>query len=642
MCGFTGFYALNACKSNMDLRSICQNMTDQLQHRGPDSGDVWQDKDHPIALGHRRLSILDLSEHGAQPMASHSDRYMIAFNGEIYNHLDLRAQYLLGHSFRGHSDTETLLELIETIGFENTLEAINGMFAFALWDRKTQVLRFARDRHGKKPLYVGWAGQSLVFGSELKALHAHPDFKAEIDKEALALYTQYNCVPAPHSIYKNILQLKPGHSIQIDAARLSAGRDLQGQMVCYWSAPDVLKVAVSQKQNQSEDVLIDEFEAVLSACVKDRLISDVPLGAFLSGGIDSSTVVALMQKISDKPVHTYTIGFDEAGFDEAVYARDVAKHLGTSHHEHYCSAKDALDVIPKLPEMYDEPFADQSAIPTFLVAQFARKDVTVALSGDGGDEMLGGYRRHITGPKIWNMMRPIPKPLRGLMAAGITALPVETWQKLRPNKPLFGKHMHKAASLLSQHSREEIYTRMIGQWENVPTLEYRDAQFSIGGALPDVSEISFAEQIMLWDTMTYLPNDILTKVDRATMATHLEARAPLLDRRVYDFVWGLPQDMKIRDGQGKWLLREVLARHVPRHLFERPKQGFSMPIDQWLRGELRDWAEDLLDEKALKEQGLFDASIIRGAWDAHLKGQGNYAESLWNALMFQAWHRRWQ
>jgi asparagine synthase (glutamine-hydrolysing) len=639
MCGFTGFYALKGNRSRTDLDSIVRNMSDTLTSRGPDHGDVWQDPDVAIALGHRRLSILDLSTSGHQPMRSTTDRYIIVFNGEIYNHLELRIKHLGDHDFRGHSDTETLLALIDELGLRNTLDAINGMFAFALWDRKERILHFARDRHGKKPIYIGWAGQNLVFGSELKALHAHPDFKGEIDKEALALYTRYNCVPAPHTIYQNVWQMTPGHMLSLDVGSLNSGAKLSGKMKCYWSAADSLKR--SKPFEGSENDIIASFEAVLIDCVKDRLISDVPLGAFLSGGIDSSTVVALMQKISSKPVHTYTIGFKEVGFDEAVYARDVAKHLGTDHHEHYCSAQDALDVIPMLPDMYDEPFADQSAIPTYLVSKFARKDVTVALSGDGGDEMLGGYSRHVSGPKILNTMRPIPGFARKAMSAGINALSIEQWQALCPKKPLFGKHMHKAASILSMETQEDIYTRLTSQWESLPVLAHADAKFD-ESFLPRIEGVEFAEQIMLWDTMTYLPNDILTKVDRASMAVSLEARAPLLDRRIYDFVWGLPTDVKIRKGKGKWLLREVLSRHIPRNLFERPKQGFAMPIDQWLRHDLREWAEDLLDHKTIESQGLFDADMITRAWQSHLQGRGNYAEPLWNTLMFQAWHRRWQ
>lgn len=628
MCGFTGFYAAQLKRSRSDDHGIVRGMSDALTHRGPDFGDVWQDPDVGVALGHRRLSILDLSEHGRQPMASDVGRYMIAFNGEIYNHLTLRAQYLPDHNFRGHSDTETLLALVEVVGFEKSVELINGMFAFALWDRQARVLHFARDRFGKKPLYIGWAGGALVFGSEMKALHAHPDFKGEIDRRALALYTRYNCVPAPQTIYDGVWQVAAGHSLSVALDGLKAGADLSARMKCYWNAAEMARNA--PRYAGDEDVAVEAFEAVLTECVKDRMLSDVPLGAFLSGGIDSSAVVALMQKISAKPVHTYTIGFKEAGFDEAVYAREVAAHLGTDHHEHYCSARDARDIIPKMADMYDEPFADQSAIPTFLVAQFARQDVTVALSGDGGDEMFGGYSRHISTPKIMG--------LPGFAKGAIDRVPPALLKKLFPKKPLLTKHLKKASAVLSASSRAEIYDVLLSNWDDAPVLDAGDARLS----LDEDAGLGLSAQLMLWDTLNYLPNDILTKVDRASMAVSLEARAPLLDRRVFEFAWGLPEEMKIRNGQGKWILREVLARHVPRDLFERPKQGFNIPVGEWLRGDLRDWAEDLLDERAIEEQGLLDAGVVRETWQAHLTGQGHHSEALWNILMFQAWHRRWQ
>jgi len=627
MCGFTGFYTLKSRRSLGDDHNVISGMCDAIAHRGPDHGDVWQDPDIALNLGHRRLSILDLSACGHQPMHSLSERYVIIFNGEIYNHLALRAEYLSDHHFSGHSDTETLLALLEVIGFEKTLSAINGMFAFVLWDRKARVLHFARDRFGKKPLYVGWANDALVFGSELKAIRAHPEFQAEIDTQALALYSNYNCVPAPHCIYKNIWQVMPGCSLSITIDGMQNGTDLSAAMVPYWSAAKI--VEERSKNNDSHSNIVDEFEDLLGACVKDRMLSDVPLGAFLSGGIDSSAIVSLMQAQSTRPVHTYTIGFEEAGFDETHYAREVAAHLGTDHHEHFCSATDALNVIEKLPDMYDEPFADQSAIPTYLVAQFARRDVSVALSGDGGDEMLGGYSRHFSTPRILKL----PKAARHV----VHAVPQSLLNTLFPNKPLLGKHLGKMGDLLSANTCEDIYHVLLRNWDAAPVLSHSDARLD----LSVYHDLELSEQLMLWDTQHYLPNDILTKVDRASMAVSLEARAPLLDQRVFEFVWNLPIDLKIRDGQGKWLLREVLARHVPRHLFERPKKGFNIPIGQWLRGDLRDWAEDLLDARNLKAQGLLDDNVVRATWDAHLAGNGHYDEALWNVLMFQAWHKRW-
>jgi len=627
MCGFTGFYALssgNSKRSRSEDFDVVRAMSDAIAHRGPDHGDVWQDPDVALSLGHRRLSILDLSEHGHQPMASISDRYVIVFNGEIYNHLELRKSHLADHDFKGHSDTETILALIEAIGFEKTLDVINGMFAFALWDRKGRVLHFARDRFGKKPLYIGWAGHSLVFGSELKAFHAHPDFKGEINREALSLYTQYNCVPAPHSIYKGFCQLKPGCSLTVEVDGLEKDADFVAAMKPFWSATEIVEKR-SIKSDSYGDI-VDEFERLLSTCVKDRMLSDVPIGAFLSGGIDSSAVVAVMQKQSDRPVHTYTIGFEEAGFNEADYARKVAQHLGTDHHEHMCSARDALDLVSKLPEMYDEPFADQSAIPTYLVAKFARRDVTVALSGDGGDEMLGGYSRHISAPQI----AALPSFLRH----GINAIPPKLLKTLFSTKPLMAKHLKKTSRLLSADTHAEMYHVLLGNWENSPVLSDADARLDL-----EDSELPLSEQLMLWDTLNYLPNDILTKVDRASMAVSLEARAPLLDRRIFEFAWQLPMNCKIRGGTGKQLLRDVLARHVPRDLFERPKKGFNIPIGEWLRGELRDWAEDLLDEGAIASQGHFDAAHIRDIWTQHLRGHGHHDEQLWAVLMFQSWYK---
>ena len=631
MCGFTGFFAFNTERSRSDDHGIVRAMCDAIAHRGPDYGDVWQDPDVALNFGHRRLSILDLSEHGHQPMASQSQRYMIVFNGEIYNHLELRAMYLSEHQFRGHSDTETLLALIERIGLDQTLEAINGMFAFALWDREARVLHVARDRFGKKPLYIGWAGKALVFGSELKALKAHPDFKAEIDPHALSLYTQYNCVPAPHSIYKSVWQIKPGCLLSIAIEGLDTGCDLLDKMTQYWSAAKIVQERNIRDlpHTDSHSDIVDEFQFLLKQCVRERMLSDVPIGAFLSGGIDSSAIVALMQSQSARPVHTYTIGFEEAGFNEALYARDVAKHLGTDHHEHMCSAADARNVIEKLPDMFDEPFADQSAIPTYLVAKFARRDVTFALSGDGGDEMLGGYSRHISTPKI----AALPAFTRHL----INAIPKGALKTLIPTKPLMAKHLDKTARLLSADTRNDIYDILLRNWDDNPALLHQNARLDVD----ENAALGLSEQLMLWDTQFYLPNDILTKVDRSTMAVSLEARAPLLDRRIFEFVWNLPMDVKIREGKGKWLLRELLARHVPREMFERPKQGFGIPLADWLCGDLRDWAEDLLDPRALKEQGLFDSAAIRDLWDAHLRDKPRHCDALWNVLMFQAWHRRW-
>lgn len=645
MCGFTGFLTKNASLSKSEMQNIAGRMLEKINHRGPDAGDVWQDPDAACVLGHRRLSIIDLSIEGAQPMASESGRYIISYNGEVYNFPDIRKECEdKGVTFRGRSDTEIMLAAIELWGLNQALQKFNGMFAFALWDRKERELHLARDRMGKKPLYIGWAGNVLVFGSELKALAAHPDFTKEIDRDALAVYLNYACMQAPHSIYKNIWQLPPAHRFSVRLDALSPGQDLKEQFKPYWSHLEVLNQSrLNIREGIDDETAINEFEEVLSKCVGDRMMSDVPLGAFLSGGIDSSSVVALMQKQSTRPVKTYSIGFNEAGFDEAVYAKKVAEHLGTEHHELYLNGRDALDVIPHLSSMYDEPFGDSSAIPTYLVSKFARQDVTVALSGDGGDEMLGGYNRHFLGPKIKKATRGMPGFARKAMAGFMRSIPVSTYNKLLKNQPQIGTRIHKMADIFNLGKDEEIYYALVSPW-------LRTADIVKGAkALPipltqdeyQPEGLNFAEMMMYWDTISYLPNDILVKVDRASMAVSLEARAPLLDKRVYEFAWSMPHHMKIRESKGKWLLREVLARHVPRDLFERPKQGFAIPMAEWLRGDLQDWAETLLDEKAMEADGLLNTKAIQKIWNEHKQGRGNNDQRLWTVLMFQAWKEKW-
>lgn len=646
MCGFTGFFASDNTASRAELHVVCQSMAETIAHRGPDGSGVWQDPDIFMLLGHRRLSIIDLSDEGAQPMVSASDRYVIAYNGEVYNFPEMQKKLeALGATFRGRSDTEVILAAIDQWGLGLTIQKLNGMFAFALWDRKDRILHLVRDRIGKKPLYVGWSGKALVFGSELKALRAHPDFKAEINRDVLALYMQKAYVPSPHCIYKNVWSLPAGHILSLDLENLSADQNLSENMASYWHHLDVLKAAQYHAPHPEEDSAVEKFDMLLTQCVQDRLISDVPLGAFLSGGLDSSVVVALMQKISNQPIKSYSIGFEEAGFNEAPFAKKIAQHLGTDHHEMYLNGQDALDIIPDLPSMFDEPFGDISAIPTYLVSKFARGDVTVALSGDGGDEILGGYNRHFMGPKIWKRSKTIPKSLRNILARGIRAIPTKSWDKLKRSQPQFGTRMHKLASIITLNSEEEIYARLTSQWSSPPVLDAQSLETFLTHPDYQPEGLSFAEKMMFWDSLTYLPCDILTKVDRASMAVGLECRAPLLDKRIYDFAWSLPEHYKIRKTangvQGKWLLRRLLNRYVPQDLFERPKQGFAMPVGDWLRGPLKDWAEDLLDEYSIAHDGLLDTDIIREAWQAHLKGSGNHADALWSVLMFQAWKRKW-
>ena len=625
------------------MLSCVTTMTDRLVTRGPDHHAVWQDPEHPVVLGHRRLSILDLSEHGVQPMHSASGRYVLTYNGEIYNFKVLKTEIANRYAFKGNSDSEVLLACIEIWGVHKTLDKIKGMFAFAVWDRKAQALFLARDHLGKKPLYVGWAGSELIFASELKALCAHSEFNRDIDRAALTSYMRFSHVPAPLCIYKNVCQLLPGSFIALDMRMLKSGQELSPLIERFWNPKDVLKTARADLRGCDEQ-LIGDFDALLCECVADRMVSDVPLGAFLSGGIDSSTIVAIMQKQSAKKVKTYTIGFDEQEFNEAEHAKTIADHLGTEHHEMIFSAKDALDLVAKLPEIYDEPFADASALPTFLISQFAREHVTVALSGDGGDEMLGGYTRHITGPKAWHLINNhVPANLRKPFSQMIEAVPQRWWSALRPGKPHFGLHMHKFAPLLNKETPSDVYLSLVSAWSRPKYLVHggREETLPLVDPQMQLQDMTFEETMMYWDVIGYLNGDILTKVDRASMAVSLEVRAPLLDQRIYDFVWRLPLEAKIRDGHGKWLLRQLLAQYVPEDLFNRPKQGFSVPIAQWLRTDLKDWAEDLLDPYEIKAQGLLDYQQLETMWRRHQKGKGNHAQALWTVLMFQAWYREW-
>ncbi|MCB1682609.1 MAG: asparagine synthase (glutamine-hydrolyzing) [Alphaproteobacteria bacterium] len=643
MCGIAGLYSLSASPDRQAMHRTVATMTNALHHRGPDEGDIWQDPETPVALGHRRLSIIDLSSAGRQPMRSSSERYIIVFNGEIYNFRQLRAELeRLGAFFRGYSDTEVILAALEEWGFDYTLKAMRGMFAFALWDRQTGRLYFARDRMGKKPLYIGWSGASLIFASELKALTTHPEFRRTIDRPALTAYMRFGYIPSPLCIYEKIWSLPPGHALALDLKHVELDEPLDPYMKTYWSHLDALQT--SRAAGCGEKLHIpDRFEDLLQDCVAERLISDVPLGAFLSGGIDSSLTVALMQKASSTPVKTYSIGFHEKGYNEAVHAKKVAAYLGTDHHEQYIEPSHALDLIPKLSRIYDEPFADISAIPTYLVSYFARQSVTVALSGDGGDEMLGGYTRHVQGPKVWKNMKRVPKALRGLFTSGFSKISVETWDRISQYHPQFGSHIHKVSGALSEEDPTAFYLRLVSQWDRPDRVVNGGGEPMIPLTNPELQPegLSFGELMMYWDVLSYLPGDILTKVDRASMAVSLEVRAPLLDQRIYEYVWSLPEAYKIHQGQGKWLLRHVLQKHVPERLFKRPKQGFNIPIAQWLRGPLRDWAENLLDEKTMVAQGLIDPAPVRKIWNDHCEGRGNHSGKLWTVLMFQDWYARW-
>lgn len=664
MCGLTGFLA--PASSWPDDASECvRRMAAALHHRGPDDGGVWADAESGIALAHRRLSILDLSPAGHQPMVSATGRYVVAFNGEIYNHLDLRKKLdglpvdsgvgfsdrQVGRPWRGHSDTETLLAAFEAWGVERTLTNAVGMFAIALWDRETRLLTLARDRMGEKPLYYGWVRGVLAFGSELKALRAFPGFDNSIERRALALYMRHNYVPAPWSIYENIWKLPPGCFVQFAAQGASThvppkGR---GEIRAYWSAQTAAEQGLSNPFRGDENEAVGELERHLKQSIAGQMIADVPLGAFLSGGIDSTTVVALMQAQSSKPVRTFTIGFHEGEYNEAQHAKVVAQHLGTEHTELYVTPDQALAVIPKLPALYDEPFADSSQIPTFLVAQLARQHVTVSLSGDGGDELFGGYNRYFWAMALWRKLTRVPGPMRRFGAMSITAMPPVLWDRffgfMEPMVPERfryanpGDKLHKLAGLLAARKPEEIYLRLVSHWDSPASLvlgsEEPATVITDPAAWLDCPDL--AHRMMYLDAVTYLPDDILVKVDRAAMGVSLETRVPLLDHRVFEFAWRLPLSMKVHNGQGKWLLKQVLYKHVPRELVERPKMGFGVPIDHWLRGPLREWAADLLDESRLKREGFFDARQIRDKWAEHLSGRRNWQYHLWDVLMFQAW-----
>jgi asparagine synthase (glutamine-hydrolysing) len=609
MCGIAGFITSH----ELDRAHVLHSMVNQLHHRGPDDKGIWFDELKQIGLGHARLSIVDLSRAGHQPMLSPSDRFVIVFNGEIYNHLELREQLSAGfvrsHNWRGHSDTETLLVAIEQWGLEKTLNKTSGMFAMALCDNQDKTLTLARDRMGEKPLYYGWANGSFVFGSELKAIKAHPHFYGEVDRNALTLLLRHNCIPAPYSIYKGIYKLLPGHYLTVPINNRTPEKDIKSH--AYWSLNESVTSGLANPFGGTDGEAIDLLETQLSTSISEQMLADVPLGAFLSGGVDSSSVVALMQAQSPRPVRTFTIGFGEGGYDEAKHAKEVARCLGTEHTELYVSAEDALAIIPRLPGMYCEPFSDSSQIPTFLLSQMARKYVTVALSGDGGDELFGGYNRYLSAREVWSKMQIFPGFARYAAASMLRGISPIAWDRLfRLAKPLLpgrlhlaipGDKAHKLADVLNISNQQAFFHQLTSHWNDPASLVIGSNEpatlLTNSEAWPKTD--CFEHWMMAMDAQTYLADDILVKIDRAAMASSLETRVPMLDHRVVDLAWKMPLHMKIRDGQGKWLLREVLYRHVPRKLIERPKKGFGIPLDNWLRGPLREWAEELLNENRL-------------------------------------------
>ena len=644
MCGIAGMVDWRAATSADALRSIADAMIETVRHRGPDAGDVWVEAEGGVALGQRRLAIIDLSPGGAQPMHSADRRFVITFNGEIYNYRDIRRELqAAGHSMRSDSDTEVLLEACALWGVEAAIERAIGMFAFALWDRKTRSLTLARDRLGIKPLYYAASPERILFASQLKAFRPAPHWKPTIDEDAVVGYLRHAYIAQPRTIYREAEKLAPGHILTLRGGSTPSPK-------CFW---DLRGIAVAgQRRNDpvpDPREAADRLDALLRDSVKLRMIADVPLGAFLSGGIDSSTVVALMQAQSTRAVKTFSIGFHESGYDEAQCAKQVAAHLGTDHTEFYVEPRHALDVIPHLADWFDEPFADPSQIPTYLVSELTRKHVTVALSGDGGDELFAGYNRYVWAERLARAVNLVPRPLRGASAAALRALAPQTWNWLfgfvpaawRPALP--GDKLHKITTLLDNPQPDAIYRRLVSQWEHPE--EVAAAGREPRGPMWDPTIArdfhDLVPRMQFLDMITYLPDDILTKVDRATMAVGLEGRVPLLDHRVVAYSWSLPLEFKLRGGRSKWLLRQVLDRYVPRSLIDRPKMGFGVPIDAWLRGPLREWAELLLAPARLASDGFVRVEPVRRAWREHLEGSRNWQYPLWTVLMLQAWRARW-
>lgn len=636
MCGLTGFF--NSRETADRMTSIISAMTDRITHRGPDGSGIWCSHEDTIALGHRRLAIIDLTASGHQPMHSQHDRYVIVFNGEIYNYLDLKKQLQSKqYTFSGRSDTEVILALILEYGLESTLQKLTGMFAFALWDKQDKILHLARDRVGEKPLYYGFVNDTFVFGSELKAIRTYPDFQNKIARTSIALFMQYGYVPAPHSIYDNVHKLTPGTYLTVSKATIHA----KPTPKVYWSATQVAECGLANPLHVTDVEAIHQTEQLLNTIIKSQMISDVPIGAFLSGGIDSSLVAALMQINSNQPVKTFTIGFDIETHNEANYAKAIAQHLKTDHTELYINAQHAIDVIPKLPTIYDEPFADSSAIPTFLIAQLTSQQVRVCLSGDGGDELFGGYNRYRLGQSIWKKMALCPYPLRlAIQKLLLSVSPARIHHILKHlNIPMVGDKLHKFATVIAAKSPEQLYQHFISQWSNPHdlVLSHPGDPASTSILLHQLEGMHFIEKMMITDTLSYLPDDIMVKVDRAGMANGLENRAPFLNHQLIEFMWQLPLNMKVRNRTTKWLLRQVLAKHVPQHLFDRPKMGFGVPLDIWLRGPLRGWADSLLNKQHIEEQGFLRPDLIVTKWQEHVSGKRNWQYQLWTVLMFQAW-----
>jgi len=627
MCGIAGILD---SKATGDLGRIAHMMASRLVHRGPDGGDVWADNAAGVALGHRRLAIIDLSEAGHQPMVSSCGRMVLSYNGEIYNAPELRAELVArGRVFRGRSDTEVIVEGAAEWGLEALLPRLNGMFAFALWDRASRRLVLVRDRFGIKPLYWSHDRGRFLFGSELKALTADPEFDREIDRNAVAAYLRFCYVPSPQSIYRAARKLEAGHVLEISPGGAP-------EVKAWWQLADVVRAARAAPFAGSEAEAVEALDDLLRDAVRRRMVADVPLGAFLSGGVDSSTVTALMQAQSERPVKTFTIGFQQAGYDEARHAKAVAAHLGTEHHELILTPEEAMEVIPKLPEMYDEPFADSSQIPTYLVSRMTREHVTVALSGDGGDEIFAGYNRYIEAAGRLRRIWALPGPVRRIMARGLDAVPARLWSRLTPVLPQAGEKMQKLANAISA-GRQDFYRNVVSTWA-APEDAVSGARENWGSVWDEAEALcpDPVERMQYLDAVTYMTDDILAKVDRASMAVSLEVRVPLMDHRVAEFAWSLPMRMKLAGGQGKHVLRQVLYRYVPRRMIERPKQGFAVPIGDWIRSPLRDWAGDLLSDASLRQRDLICPRTVETLWSEHQNHKKDHSARLWAVINLQA------
>jgi asparagine synthase (glutamine-hydrolysing) len=639
MCGIAGYFSPEAIPEDQ-ARARLRLMTDAIVHRGPDDQGQWYEASAGIGLGMRRLSIIDLSPAGHQPMRSACGRYVLVFNGEIYNHKSIRHDLEsrgVSPAWRGHSDTEVLLAAIAAMGLKKALQLANGMFAIALWDSRERMLELAVDRFGEKPLYYGWANGQLLFGSELKALRAHPAWVGDIDRNAISLLLRHGYIPAPYCIYQGIRKVEPGQIIRLDTRNRQLNPD------CYWSTPEMVERSLASPMDATDSEATDAFETLLADAVGLRMEADVPLGAFLSGGFDSTAIVAMMQRQSSRPVRTFTIGFQLPDYDEAPFARAVAKHLQTDHTELYVTPSEAIDIIPRIPDMYDEPFADSSQIPTFLVSRMAKQHVTVALSGDAGDELFGGYQRYFVSQRIIPRVARWPIGVRRFSADVIEKVGAHRWDALYHaltlgrGRMLVGDRALKLASLIREVTPRDGYRNLISAWDRPMKALMNAEEYVLCFDGPVVEKLGFVEQMMYLDLMTYLPGDILTKVDRASMAVSLEARVPFLDPRIAEFAWRLPLSKKVSGGVGKRMIRNLVYRYVPQKLMDRPKSGFGVPVEEWLRGPLRDWAQSLLSPERIRASGYFDPGTVKDIWDRHQTGRRNEQARLWPILMFEAW-----